>query len=151
VEALLRVNDSCLTPRKAFQGINPFTFQDSSSPWLSLVDGGSNLEQIPLGALFTKERAVDVIVAVDASADDPNQWPKSVTVNCVVRMAPRAECITVGRRFLLLRIEFLLFSLLPIKHFLLFHPQHRTLSPRESIKDQHSLGVIQVTSLQSTL
>lgn len=38
------------------------------------------MEQIPLGTLFTKARAVDVVVAVDASADDSNQWPKSVTV-----------------------------------------------------------------------
>lgn len=72
--------DPCLTSQKAFQGVNPATFQDSSSQWLSLVDGGSNLEQIPLGSLFTKVRAVDVVVAVDASADDSNQWPKSVTV-----------------------------------------------------------------------
>ena len=65
---------------KAFQGVNPVTFQDSSSQWLSLVDGGSNLEQIPLGTLFTKARMVDVIVAVDASSDDPDRWPKSVPV-----------------------------------------------------------------------
>ncbi|KAI9569636.1 phospholipase B [Boletus coccyginus] len=64
----------------AFQGVNPLMFQDASSQWLSLVDGGSNLEQIPLGALFTKERAVDVVVAVDASADDSNQWPNGTTL-----------------------------------------------------------------------
>lgn len=65
---------------KAFQGVNPVTFQDSSSQWLSLVDGGSNLEQVPLGSLFTKARTLDVVVAVDASSDDSNQWPKSVTL-----------------------------------------------------------------------
>ncbi|KAF8135442.1 phospholipase B [Boletus edulis] len=64
----------------AFQEINPATFQDSSSQWLSLVDGGSNREQVPLGALFTKARAVDVVVAVDASADDSNQWPNGTTL-----------------------------------------------------------------------
>ncbi|KAH0827839.1 phospholipase B [Lanmaoa asiatica] len=64
----------------AFQAINPATFQDSSSQWLSLVDGGSNLEQIPLGTLFTKARAVDVVVAVDASSDDSNQWPNGTTL-----------------------------------------------------------------------
>ncbi|KAF8554177.1 phospholipase B [Imleria badia] len=64
----------------AFQGVNPATFQDSPSQWLSIVDGGSNLEQIPLGSLFTEARAVDVVVAVDASADDSNQWPNGTTL-----------------------------------------------------------------------
>ncbi|KAG8213909.1 phospholipase B [Butyriboletus roseoflavus] len=64
----------------AFQGVNPATFQDSSSQWLSLVDGGSNSEQIPLGTLFTKARTLDVIVAVDASSDDPNRWPNGTTL-----------------------------------------------------------------------
>jgi lysophospholipase len=66
---------------KAFQGINPVAFQDSSSDWLSLVDGGSNLEQVPIGSLLAKVRAVDVVVAIDASSDDPNYWPKSVPIS----------------------------------------------------------------------
>lgn len=76
---MLQAIDPHLMIRKSFQGVNPSTFQDSASQWLSLVDGGSNLERIPLGTLLTKARAVDVIVAVDASSDDSNQWPKSVT------------------------------------------------------------------------
>ncbi|KAF9241566.1 phospholipase B [Melanogaster broomeanus] len=64
----------------AFQGVNPVTFQDSSSEWLSLVDGGSNLEQVPLGSLLAKARAVDVVVAVDASSDDPNHWPNGTSL-----------------------------------------------------------------------
>ncbi|KAG9316593.1 phospholipase B [Chiua virens] len=64
----------------AFQGINPTMFQDSSSQWLSLVDGGSNLEQVPLGSLFTKARALDIVVAVDASADDSNRWPNGTSL-----------------------------------------------------------------------
>lgn len=75
-----QVTNPFLTSQKAFQGVNSVTFQDSSSQWLSLVDGGSNQEQIPLGALFAKARAVDVVVAVDASADGPDQWPESVIV-----------------------------------------------------------------------
>ncbi|KAF9227378.1 phospholipase B [Gyrodon lividus] len=64
----------------AFQGVNPGTFQDSSSEWLSLVDGSSNLEQIPLGSLFVKARAMDVVVAIDASSDDPNRWPNGTSL-----------------------------------------------------------------------
>ncbi|KIJ18736.1 hypothetical protein PAXINDRAFT_129113 [Paxillus involutus ATCC 200175] len=64
----------------AFQGINPVAFQDSSSDWLSLVDGGSNLEQVPIGSLLAKVRAVDVVVAIDASSDDPNYWPNGTSL-----------------------------------------------------------------------
>ncbi|KAH7888717.1 phospholipase B [Phlebopus sp. FC_14] len=62
-----------------FQGVNPATFQDSSSEWLSLVSGGSNHEQIPLGSLLAKARGVDVVVAIDASADDGNRWPNGTS------------------------------------------------------------------------
>jgi len=42
---------------------------------LELIDGGSNLENIPLGPMFVKARGLDVIIAVDGSADDYNSWP----------------------------------------------------------------------------
>lgn len=45
------------------------------------MDGGSNLEQIPFGGLLVKSRGIDVVVAVDASADDPNRWPKYVPLS----------------------------------------------------------------------
>ncbi|KAF8499635.1 phospholipase B [Russula emetica] len=43
-------------------------FQDLNSTWLELVDGGSNLEDVPLGQLFVRARGLDVVVAVDGSA-----------------------------------------------------------------------------------
>ncbi|KAI0045904.1 phospholipase B [Auriscalpium vulgare] len=59
-----------------FQGIKPENFEDSSSRWLELIDGSSNLENVPVGQLFVKARNLDVIVAVDGSADDPTfLWP----------------------------------------------------------------------------
>ncbi|KIJ68152.1 hypothetical protein HYDPIDRAFT_173810 [Hydnomerulius pinastri MD-312] len=64
----------------AFQGVNPATFQDSSSEWLSLVSGGFNHEQVPLGSLLTKARGVDVVVAIDASSEDPNRWPNGTSL-----------------------------------------------------------------------
>jgi len=59
-----------------FKGINPATFEDSSSDWLELLDGGSNHEKAPLSSLLVKARALDVIVVIDGSADDSNSWPK---------------------------------------------------------------------------
>ncbi len=59
-----------------FQGINPGVYQDSNSTWLELVDGGLNKENLPLGPLLVKARHLDVIVAVDASSDDSDNWPQ---------------------------------------------------------------------------
>ena len=59
-----------------FQGINPGVFQDANSRWLDLIDGATNQENVPIGPLLVKARDVDVIVAIDASADDPNSWPR---------------------------------------------------------------------------
>ena len=57
--------------------MRPDTFEDSNATWLQLIDGSSNLENIPLGQQFVKARGLDVIVAVDASADEAqNKWPK---------------------------------------------------------------------------
>ena len=64
-----------------FQSLKPDTFEDSNSTWLNLIDGASNEENVPLGTHFVKARKLDVVVAVDASADDSSLlWPKSV--NC---------------------------------------------------------------------
>ena len=62
---------------KPFQSLKPDTFEDSNSTWLDLIDGSSNLENVPLGPLFVKARGLDVILGLDASADDPTfRWPK---------------------------------------------------------------------------
>ncbi|KAF9017220.1 phospholipase B [Hymenopellis radicata] len=58
-----------------FKQIATFTFVDTNSDWLELIDGGSNGEVIPLGPLFVNVRAIDVIVAVDAGSDDDDNWP----------------------------------------------------------------------------
>jgi lysophospholipase len=62
-----------------FNGIKPDTFEDSNSTWLELIDGASNLENVPLGPMFVRARNVDFVIAVDGSANTPQGWPKSVT------------------------------------------------------------------------
>src|SRR5882724_462718 len=52
-----------------FQGINPTTYQDAGAEWLDLFDGGENAENVPLDALFLKARALDVVVALDTTAE----------------------------------------------------------------------------------
>ncbi|KAF2858682.1 hypothetical protein K470DRAFT_265898 [Piedraia hortae CBS 480.64] len=61
--------------------VNPFYhYQDGSNPYaaseqLSLVDGGEDLQNIPLNPLIQPQRAVDVIFAVDSSADTNTTYP----------------------------------------------------------------------------
>ena len=59
-----------------FQGINPGVYRDSQSTVLELVDGGDGGEIIPLAPLLIKSRHLDVIVAIDASSDDADNWPQ---------------------------------------------------------------------------
>ena len=71
----IKLNHPCI-PSQPFQSINPDTFHDSNSSWLDLIDGASNIENIPLGPLFVKARGIDVAVALEGSAEDPHLWPK---------------------------------------------------------------------------
>jgi lysophospholipase len=64
---------------------NPFLgFRNSSSSSrvgrLTLVDGGSDLQNIPLHPLIQPERHVDVIFAIDSSADTENYWPNGTAM-----------------------------------------------------------------------
>ncbi|KAI0339795.1 phospholipase B [Trametopsis cervina] len=63
-----------------FHGIKNDTFEDSDSKWLELIDGSSNGENVPLGSMFVKARGLDMIVAVDGSADDNFNWPNGSSI-----------------------------------------------------------------------
>lgn len=76
-EVRTRADDVANWPNP-FNGVKPSTYDDTGSTWLSLLDGASNGANIPLDPLFVNERALDVIVPLDGSADDSNNWPKCV-------------------------------------------------------------------------
>jgi lysophospholipase len=61
-----------------FNGLKSDTYQDTKATWIELIDGASNGENIPYGPLFVKSRGLDVIVTIEGSADDTNNWPKCV-------------------------------------------------------------------------
>ncbi|KAH7919355.1 phospholipase B [Leucogyrophana mollusca] len=64
----------------SFQNLTPSAFGDAASEWLDLIDGGSNGENVPLGNLFVKARELDVVVAIDAGADNAtNSWPNGTS------------------------------------------------------------------------
>ncbi|KAJ5582601.1 hypothetical protein N7535_001221 [Penicillium sp. DV-2018c] len=65
---------------------NPFyQYNKASSPYanqkaLDVVDGGEDLQNIPLHPLIQPERHVDVIFAVDSSADTTYYWPNGTAL-----------------------------------------------------------------------
>jgi len=78
VPTLTLIEGALNVQSQPFQGINPGVYQDSYSTFLELVDGGDDEEVVPLGPLLVKARKIDVIVAIDASSDDADNWPQYV-------------------------------------------------------------------------
>ncbi|GFF42686.1 lysophospholipase 1 [Aspergillus udagawae] len=82
---------------------NPFYhYSKSSSPYaqsryLAVVDGGEDLQNLPLHPLIQPERHVDVIFAVDSSADT-NNWPDGTAMVATYGRSLNAE-INNGTRF----------------------------------------------------
>ncbi|ETW80449.1 hypothetical protein HETIRDRAFT_384983 [Heterobasidion irregulare TC 32-1] len=72
-EVRTRADDVANWP-SPFQNVKQGNFEDSSSRWLELIDGSSNGENVPLGPMFVNARGLDVVLAVDASADALG-WP----------------------------------------------------------------------------
>jgi lysophospholipase len=52
----------------------------SSSNVLTLVDGGEDLQNLPLEPLLQPQRKVDVILALDSSADTSTRWPNGTAM-----------------------------------------------------------------------
>ncbi|OAP54947.1 hypothetical protein AYL99_10647 [Fonsecaea erecta] len=67
------------TPNPFFK-YNPQTNPGANSPQLTLVDGGEDLQNIPLHPLIQPARHVDVIFAVDSSADTDFNWPNGTSM-----------------------------------------------------------------------
>ena len=63
-----------------FYGFNNQTSQVAQLPALNLVDGGEDLQNIPLQPLIQPVRNVDVIFAVDSSADTTYNWPNGTSL-----------------------------------------------------------------------
>lgn len=63
-----------------FYGYNNNTNKASQTRELDLVDGGENGENIPLHPLIQPYREVDVIFAIDSSADTTYNWPNGTSL-----------------------------------------------------------------------
>ncbi|KAL0935046.1 Lysophospholipase [Colletotrichum truncatum] len=73
-------NDIAQYVPNPFFGWNPRTNLNANERQLSLVDGGEDLQNIPLHPLIQPNRAVDVIFAVDSSADTNFNWPNGTAL-----------------------------------------------------------------------
>lgn len=73
-------NDIAQWAPNPFLGFNPGSNPSATASQLSLVDGGEDLQNIPFNPLLQPERAVDVVFAVDSSADTTFNWPNGTAL-----------------------------------------------------------------------
>jgi lysophospholipase len=77
-------NDIAQWQPNPFYGFNNQTNRNSQQRELTLVDGGEDLQNIPLYPLIQPQREVDVIFAIDSSADtqdvDTHNWPNGASL-----------------------------------------------------------------------
>ncbi|KAK4043717.1 lysophospholipase catalytic domain-containing protein [Parachaetomium inaequale] len=73
-------NDIAQYVPNPFLGWNNATNPSAGTIELDLVDGGMDLQNIPLHPLIQPLRAVDVIFAVDSSADTTYSWPNGTAL-----------------------------------------------------------------------
>lgn len=84
---------------------NPFYhYNNDSSPYaaqeiLDVVDGGEDLQNIPLHPLIQPERHVDVIFAVDGSADTEYSWPNGTALVATYERSLNSSGIGNGTAF----------------------------------------------------
>lgn len=63
-----------------FYGFNNATNRNAHTSELDLVDGGEDLQNVPLYPLIQPVRGVDVIFAIDSSADTTYFWPNGTSL-----------------------------------------------------------------------
>lgn len=73
-------NDIAQYVPNPFYKYNPDTNDFANNTQLTLVDGGEDLQNIPLHPLIQPIRGVDIIVAVDSSADTTYSWPNGTAL-----------------------------------------------------------------------
>ncbi|EXJ53608.1 phospholipase A2 [Cladophialophora psammophila CBS 110553] len=78
-------NDVSLYSPNPFYRYNIDTNPNAESQTLFLVDGGEDLQNIPLHPLIQPARKVDVIFAIDSSADTKTNWPNGTSLVATYR------------------------------------------------------------------
>lgn len=73
-------DDIAIYEPNPFANISSVNTSIRHAPWLDLVDGGEDLQNIPLTPLIQPARDVDVILAFDNSADTEYNWPNGTSM-----------------------------------------------------------------------
>ncbi|KAI5290060.1 Lysophospholipase 1, partial [Ascosphaera aggregata] len=74
---------------------NPFAQREQ----LTLVDGGEDGQNIPLHPLIQPERHIDVIFAIDSSADSDHNWPMGKAMVATYERTTENQMISNGTAF----------------------------------------------------
>ncbi|KAI9762580.1 MAG: Lysophospholipase 1 [Geoglossum simile] len=82
-----------------FYHYNNATNVNAGSKRLTLVDGGEDLQNIPLQPLIEPARHVDVIFAIDSSADTEYNWPNGTSLVATYQRSLNASGIGNGTAF----------------------------------------------------
>ena len=82
-----------------FYGYHNSTSLNYNSTSLTLVDGGEDLQNIPLHPLIQPTRHVDIIFAIDSSADTDSHWPNGTSLVATYQRSISASGIQNGTAF----------------------------------------------------
>jgi len=82
-----------------FFNYHPSTSRVATAPALTLVDGGEDLQNIPLHPLIQPLRALDIIFAVDSSADTTYLWPNGTALVATYERSINTSGIANGTVF----------------------------------------------------
>jgi len=92
-------NDISIYEANPFYHYHNETNANAQSRTLFLVDGGEDLQNIPLHPLIQSARSVDVIFAIDSSADTQNSWPNGTSMVATYRRSLDPTGIANGTVF----------------------------------------------------
>ena len=92
-------NDIAIYYPNPFYRYQPSTNENAQTQLLTLVDGGEDLQNIPLQPLLQPARQVDVIFAIDSSADTESNWPDGTSLVKTYERSLDASGIANGTAF----------------------------------------------------
>lgn len=92
-------NDVSVYEPNPFFGFNNASNLNAQAKALILVDGGEDLQNIPFYPLLQANRKVDVIFAIDSSADTPTRWPNGTSMVATYQRNGNSSKIANGTAF----------------------------------------------------
>ncbi|KAJ5167099.1 lysophospholipase catalytic domain-containing protein [Penicillium canariense] len=92
-------NDVSVYEPNPFFGFNKASNRNAQAEALVLVDGGEDLQNIPFYPLLQANRKVDIVFAIDSSADTPTRWPNGTSMVATYQRNSNSSTISNGTAF----------------------------------------------------